>query len=133
MVSAEASPPPAVAPLPIPVHNPRPSILARSAMRFRAVLARLLLAFALVLSQHGAAMHALGHLAGTEEQEHKGSPHDRACVQCVAFAEMGSGIAASAPVVAVAAAGSIAASEPVLPAASRHTLAARARAPPAVL
>lgn len=58
----------------------------------------LLLAFALLFAQQGAAMHALSHLTEplpSHSQQDKQLPHSPACEKCVAYAGVGSAVAAS--------------------------------------
>lgn len=58
----------------------------------------LLLAFALLFAQQGAAVHAVSHLAGSmpgHSQQDKQLPHSPACEKCVVYAGVGSAVAAS--------------------------------------
>ena len=58
----------------------------------------LLLAFALLFAQQGAAVHALSHLAeplASHSQQDKQLPHSPACEKCVVYAGVGSAVAAS--------------------------------------
>ncbi|MDD5404784.1 MAG: hypothetical protein PHZ14_09660 [Sulfuricella sp.] len=58
----------------------------------------LLLAFALLFAQQGAVVHALSHLAGPQpshSQQDKHLPHSPACEKCVAYAGIGSAVAAT--------------------------------------
>ncbi len=58
----------------------------------------LLLAFALLFAQQGAAMHALSHLAeplSSHSQQDKQLPHSPACDKCVVYAGVGSAITSS--------------------------------------
>ncbi len=67
-------------------------------MRLRLTFA-LLLAFALLFVQQGAALHALSHLAENrpaQSEQEKHLPHSPACDKCVAYAGLG-GAAAAAP------------------------------------
>lgn len=59
----------------------------------------LLLAFALLFAQQGAALHALSHLGEplpTQSQQDKHLPHSQACEKCVVYAGVGSAVGASA-------------------------------------
>lgn len=62
------------------------------------LLPLLLLAFALLFSQQGAAFHALSHqgesLPGHSRQD-KQLPHSPACDECLAYAGVGNAVAAS--------------------------------------
>ncbi|BCB25208.1 hypothetical protein SKTS_00940 [Sulfurimicrobium lacus] len=68
-------------------------------MKARArLLSFLLLAFALLFAQQGAAMHALSHLTEPlpgHSQQDKQLPHSPACEKCVAYAGVGSAVAVS--------------------------------------
>lgn len=58
----------------------------------------LLLAFALLFAQQGAAVHALSHLAEplpAQSQQDKQLPHSPACDKCVVYAGVGSALASS--------------------------------------
>lgn len=58
----------------------------------------LLLAFALLFAQQGAAIHALSHLSEplpNHSQQDKHLPHSPACDKCVVYAGIGSAVAAS--------------------------------------
>ena len=58
----------------------------------------LLLAFALLFAQQGAAIHALSHLAEqlpSQSRQDKQLPHSPACDKCVAYTGVGSAVAAS--------------------------------------
>lgn len=59
----------------------------------------LILAFALLLSQQGAAVHALSHLGESlpsHSQQNKQLPHSPACDKCVLYADVGAALAANA-------------------------------------
>ncbi len=59
----------------------------------------LLLAFALLFAQQGAAIHALSHLSEpqpTSSQQDKQLPHSPACDKCVVYAGVGTALASSA-------------------------------------
>lgn len=59
----------------------------------------LLLAFALLFAQQGAAIHALSHLAEplpSHSQQDKQLPHSPACDKCVVYAGVGTALASSA-------------------------------------
>lgn len=59
----------------------------------------LLLAFALLFAQQGAAIHALSHLnepVPTHSQQDKQLPHSPACDKCVVYAGVGTALASSA-------------------------------------
>ncbi|MBU0592824.1 MAG: hypothetical protein KKH74_03700 [Gammaproteobacteria bacterium] len=59
----------------------------------------LLLAFALLFVQQGAAIHALSHLAESlpsHSQQDKQLPHSPACDKCVVYANIGTALASSA-------------------------------------
>lgn len=94
-----------------------------------------LLAFALLIAQQGAALHALSHLTEplpSQSQQDKHLPHSSACEKCVAYAGIGSALAASAlaiPPLIVADAQFESAAAAYLPQTSPHY---RSRAPPAV-
>ncbi|MFN3398354.1 MAG: hypothetical protein ACK4ZS_07450 [Sulfurimicrobium sp.] len=96
----------------------------------------LLLAFALLLAQQGAAMHALSHLAEplpSHSQQDKHLPHSPACEKCVAYAGVGSAVAASGLALPPAAMGeTLFAVEPGgrLPQSVRHY---HSRAPPSLV
>lgn len=58
----------------------------------------LLLAFALLFAQQGAAIHALSHLSeplSSTSPQDKHLPHSSPCDKCVAYAGIGSAVAAS--------------------------------------
>lgn len=58
----------------------------------------LLLALALLFAQQGAAVHALSHLSEplpSQSRQDKQLPHSPACDKCVAYAGVGSAVAAS--------------------------------------
>jgi hypothetical protein len=76
-----------------PVHLPT---LLRD-LSWRKFCAGLVLPLLLVFMQHAALLHELRHLTGQETQEagDKQGTHSRVCLQCVAFAQAGSGVAAS--------------------------------------
>lgn len=62
------------------------------------LLYSLLLAFALLFAQQGAALHALAHLAEgtpTQSQQEKHLPHSPVCDKCVAYAGIGSAASSS--------------------------------------
>lgn len=59
-----------------------------------------LLAFVLLFAQQGAFRHALSHMsenAPAHSQQDKQIPHSPACDECVAYAGVGSAVAASTP------------------------------------
>lgn len=97
------------------------------------LLVFLLLAFALLFAQQGAAVHALSHLAELlpgHSQQDKQLPHSPACEKCVVYAGVGSAVAASGlnlPPAAVAAAHLEFETSGRLPHSVRHYLS---RAPP---
>ncbi|OIP18039.1 MAG: hypothetical protein AUK53_01460 [Betaproteobacteria bacterium CG2_30_59_46] len=69
-------------------------------MRFRLILF-VCLAFALLVAQQGAALHALSHFADGvpgQSQQGKHLPHSPACDKCVVYADIGSA-APSSPLV----------------------------------
>lgn len=94
----------------------------------------LLLAFALLFAQQGAAIHALSHLGeplSSHSQQDKQLPHSPACDKCVVYAGVGTALASSALAIpsAVARIPHLATTSPALltqPARLYH-----ARAPPA--
>lgn len=58
----------------------------------------LLLAFALLFAQQGAAVHALSHLTEplpSHSQQDKQLPHSPTCEKCVVYAGVGTAVAAS--------------------------------------
>jgi hypothetical protein len=58
----------------------------------------LLLVFALLFTQQGAAIHALSHLSESlpsHSRQDKQLPHSPACDECVAYAGVGNAVAAS--------------------------------------
>jgi len=64
----------------------------------RRLLFSLCLAFALLFSQQGAALHALSHLAdsvSSQSQQEKHLPHSPACDKCVVYAGRGSAASSS--------------------------------------
>lgn len=64
-------------------------------MRLRRWLSLILLAAALVMGQQGAAVHALSHIGeALGSQQDKQAPHNGACDQCVAYADLGSALPA---------------------------------------
>lgn len=95
----------------------------------------LLLAFALLFAQQGAARHALSHLAEAHPQSQQGKhlPHSSACDKCVVYADIGGVVAASEHLVPP----SLIAVAPLEP--SRATFLAqllsnyRSRAPPSLV
>jgi len=71
-------------------------------MRFRLILF-VCLAFALLVAQQGAALHALSHFADGvpgQSQQGKHLPHSPACDKCVVYADIGSAAASSPPIFA---------------------------------
>lgn len=96
----------------------------------------LLLAFALLFTQQGAAIHALSHLSAAlpgQSQQDKQFPHNPTCDKCLVYAGVGSALAASALVIPVASA-QIAHPATTLPAPlSRHARLYHARAPPSLV
>lgn len=104
-----------------------------SAMRPVRFLLPLLLAFALLFAQQGAAMHALGHILSEQAQQDKQAPHSPACEQCTAYAQLGSALGSSTYSFSVDAALSKAVRQRTTPFCSTHTLTAAARGPPALL
>lgn len=67
----------------------------------------LLLAFALLFAQQGAAIHALSHLNGPQSnhsQQDKQLPHSPACDKCVVYAGVGAALASGAMAIPAAAA-----------------------------
>jgi hypothetical protein len=66
--------------------------------RLRRVASTLFLALAVLLGQHAAALHALGH--ATEELSRKqGAPAPNACDQCFACAQLSSGASPTLPTI----------------------------------
>ena len=64
------------------------------------LLLSLWFAFVLLLTQQGAALHALSHLADgvpSQSQQEKHLPHSPACDKCVAYAGIGSAAPSSPP------------------------------------
>lgn len=99
-------------------------------MRF---LLPLLLAFTLLFAQHGAAMHALGHILTGQAQQDKQAPHSPACEQCASYAQLGGALGSSAHSFTVEAAPGTAVQHDATAFRSFHTLAAVARGPPSLL
>lgn len=103
-------------------------------MKTRSALAHWLLALLLLLSQQLATVHGLSHLSDARNRttQEKQLPADQACAQCVAFAQVGTGLTGKPFVLADLgvdeAAGPVAARTG--PAAVAFT-AFRSRAPPA--
>lgn len=93
----------------------------------------LLLAFALLFAQQGAAMHALGHILTQQAQQDKQAPHSPACEQCASYAQLGGAIGIGAHSFILDAAPGTAAWRYATAFRSTHTLAAVARGPPALL
>lgn len=94
----------------------------------------LLLAFALLFAQQGAAIHALSHLnEPTHSQQDKQLPHSPACDKCVVYAGVGTALApgALAMPAAVAHIPHLALTPPAL--LSRPAPLYLARAPPALV
>ena len=96
----------------------------------------LLLAFALLFAQQGAALHALSHVTEplpSHSQQDKQLPHSPACEKCVVYAGIGSAVTASAlnlPPAAMAAAHLEIEPSGCLPQSVRHY---RSRAPPSLV
>lgn len=93
----------------------------------------LLLAFTLLFAQHGAAMHALGHILAEQTQQDKQAPHSPACEQCASYAQLGGALGSSAHSFAVEAAPGTVVQHDATAFRSLHTLAAVARGPPSLL
>ena len=90
----------------------------------------LLLAFALLFAQQGAAMHALGHIMA---QQDKQAPHSPACEQCAAYAQLGGALGSRTHSFSFDAALSQAVRQRTTTFFSTHTLTTVARGPPALL
>ena len=93
----------------------------------------LLLAFALLFAQQGAAIHALSHLTEplpSHSQQDKQLPHSPACDKCVLYAGVGTALASSALAISAAVAHipQLAFTPPAL--LSQPTRLYHARAPP---
>ncbi|MEN6586680.1 MAG: hypothetical protein ABFE02_11630 [Sulfuricella sp.] len=100
------------------------------------LLSFLLLAFALLFAQQGAALHALSHLTEPlpgHSQQDKQLPHSPACEKCVVYAGIGSAVTASGlslPPAAMAAAHPEIEPSGRLPQSVRHY---HSRAPPSLV
>jgi hypothetical protein len=97
----------------------------------------LLLAFALLFAQQGAANHALSHLSESlpshSQQDKQLPPHSPACDKCVVYAGVGTALASSALAIPAAAAQIpyLAIIPPALP--SQPARLYHARAPPVLV
>ena len=96
-------------------------------------LLSLMLAFALLFAQQGAAVHTLGHILAEQAQQDKQAPHSPACEQCAAYAQLGGALGSSTHSFTVDAVPGTAAWHHATAFCSIHTLAAVARGPPALL
>jgi hypothetical protein len=92
-----------------------------------------LLAFALLFAQQGAAMHVISHVVADQKQQHKHSPHSPNCEQCEAYAQLGGALNSSTHSFALDAAPNAAAQHRASTFRSTSTLAALARGPPSPL
>jgi hypothetical protein len=90
----------------------------------------LLLAFALLFAQQGAARHALSHVLTEQTQQNKQLPHSPACEQCAAYAQVGGAINSSPHSFALDVAPDAAVQHRADTFRSTSTLAALARGPP---
>jgi hypothetical protein len=97
----------------------------------RHLFAAFWLALALVMGQHGAQLHDLGHafkcMEGGTQQQHPGSD---TCDKCSLYAPFAGAAAAFVAVLALAVAAIVSAFASYLPALSRTVVSSRSRAPP---
>jgi hypothetical protein len=104
-----------------------------SVMRLSRLFYPLFFAFSLLSVQLGGAMHAVSH-AWLEQTHHqdKQAPHQHACEQCEAYAQLGNALNGSGISFALHAALSHDFSLQATKILQRHNLAATARGPPAL-
>ena len=96
-------------------------------------LLSLMLAFALLFAQQGAAVHTLGHILAEQAQQDKQTPHSPVCEQCATYAQLGGTLGSSTHSFSLDAALSEAVRCGITNFCSTHTLATVARGPPALL
>ncbi|HEX4779573.1 MAG TPA: hypothetical protein VH301_02395 [Usitatibacter sp.] len=100
----------------------------------RRLFAAFWLALALLMGQHGAQLHDLGHafkaMDGDTQQQHPGSD---TCDKCSLYAPFAGAAATFVAVLALVAATIISAFASYLPALSRTVVSSRSRAPPQFL
>jgi hypothetical protein len=102
--------------------------------RFRRFASAFWLALALLLGQHAAALHDLGHATGQMTQKHDSKPAPSKCDQCFACAELAGAVGAMPPRLAIDISGGPSSSFVFERASScAPRLAFRSRAPPALL
>jgi hypothetical protein len=102
--------------------------------RVRRIASAFWLALALLLGQHAAALHDLGHASEQLSQKKESRHAPASCDKCFAFAELSGALGATAPAVPVVfAGGDVPFTVLTLGAPSAARLAYRSRAPPASL